>query len=185
MSKLRAARLFCICCSIAVLLGWVLLYPSAAPAQEKFKMTTTAEGVKSEYTKQHILEVGDMPGHRIRIHEIHRTYAPDDARRVKGFLPVERWEWNITDYVNWSGEHRGYGFTVYENGDKIYDQWEGTTHTTLLPEGGSKGEFWGLGITTGGTGVFKGIRGNSIYDGIWDRAKGLNEVNTEWEYWFE
>lgn len=185
MRRVRGARLFHICCSIAVLLGWVMLCASPAQAQEKFKMTTTAEGVKSEYTKEHILEVGDIPGHIIRIHEVHRTFAPDDARRVKGLLPVERWEWTLTDYVNRSGRHRGYGLSIYENGDKIYDQYEGTTHTTLLPGVGAKGKFWGLGITTGGTGVFKGIRGKSTYDGIWDPTIGLNESNSEWEYWFE
>jgi hypothetical protein len=37
----------------------------------------------TKYTKQFALEVGDIPGHQIRIYELHRVY-PSDRPNCKG-----------------------------------------------------------------------------------------------------
>lgn len=59
----------------------------------------------------------------------------------------------------------------------------GTTHTTFLPDGGTKVTFSEAPTYTGGTGKFKGIWGTEKYTGIWDPVKGLNEVTSEFDYW--
>ncbi len=185
MSCIRSARLSVVCVGAIVLVGWAFLCATDSSAQEKRKMTYKALGANTKYTKQHIIEVRDIPGHQIRIHEIHRAYPADAPLKYDGVAVKESYEWTLTDYVNWTGRHRGYSVSTMENGDKIYSEYEGTTHTTLVPEGGAKGKFWGLTTITGGTGKFAGIRGNIKYDGIFDPTINLNEVVWEIEYWLE
>jgi len=60
-----------------------------------------ADVAKSTYTQQHTLDVGDIPGHQIRIHEVHRTYPNDKpncgslTHRVIGqrLFQLHRLEW--------------------------------------------------------------------------------------------
>ena len=43
-------------------------------AQEKFPINTTSEGQTSKYIQQYKVEVGDVPGHQVRIQETQRIY---------------------------------------------------------------------------------------------------------------
>ena len=38
----------------------------------------------------------------------------------------------------------GYEVTLLENGDKIFSQWDGTSQTTVAPDGSKKGTFTGV-----------------------------------------
>lgn len=185
MARTLRARLSYICCAIAVLVGWVFLCASPVPAQEKHRFTYKASGENTKYTKQHMLDVGDIPGHQIRIFEIHRTHPADNPLVFEGISVQESWERSFSDYVNWSGRHWGYGIRVMENGDKIFFKMDGTTHVAFLPDGGRKGTYWGLSTISGGTGNFKGIRGGWKYTGIFNPTTGLNETTMEIEYWME
>jgi hypothetical protein len=154
-------------------------------AQQKHKLTYTLPAEASKYTIQHTIEVGDIPGHKIRVAELHRVFPTDKPIKFEGIRVVETYERFFSDYINFSGHHWGYGIELMENGDKIYYKFDGTTHTTFLPDGSTMGTYSGTSIYTGGTGKFKGIRGTAKYTGMWAPKEGLNEVTNEIEYWME
>jgi hypothetical protein len=42
---------------------------------EKQKISFRVPASSTKYTQQHVLDVGDVPGHQIRLFEIHRTFS--------------------------------------------------------------------------------------------------------------
>ena len=51
---------------------------SNASAEEKCKVSRVVPAANSTYTQQHVLDVGDVPGHQVRVFELHRTYPADN-----------------------------------------------------------------------------------------------------------
>ena len=61
--------------SIAVIFAFGLaLSLSSAAAQQKQHVSFKSAAENSKYTEQHVIDVGDIPGHQVRVYEIHRTY---------------------------------------------------------------------------------------------------------------
>ena len=71
--------LFAVIVSAGLTLGGI----SAAWAQQKQKIAYKLPAEASKFTQQHVLDVGDVPGHQVRIYEVHRTY-PKDMLVVEG-----------------------------------------------------------------------------------------------------
>src|SRR5438046_2650172 len=46
-------------------------------AQTKRPIAYNSLAANSKFTQQHALDVGDVPGHQVRIYEHHRTYPTD------------------------------------------------------------------------------------------------------------
>src|SRR5215469_1452612 len=67
------------------------IFFSAVSAQEKFKVSEDGTAAKSSYTQQHVMDVGDVPGHQIRVFELHRTY-PNDKPNCEQLKRTETWE---------------------------------------------------------------------------------------------
>lgn len=154
----------------------------AAFAQDKCSSSLDMMAATSEYTEQHALEVDDLPGHKVRIYQIHRTY-PDAETGCFGMKPKESWTQGISDYVGVTGSTWGYTTTLMENGDKVFSRWSGTTHT--VGEGDSrKTTFTGVVTYTGGTGKYEGLRGLGRTQVKADIEAGVNEGRTDAEYWF-
>jgi hypothetical protein len=156
---------------------------TAAWAQEKQKyLFKTPVGV-SQYVQQHAIDVGDVPGHQVRIYEIHSTY-PNEAPVYDGIKVKEAWTRSVSDYTDGSGKSFGYGVTVLENGDKIFSRTELTTQTSVVAGGSKTTRSYSVTTLTGGTGKFKGIRGT--LRGVTDTDfKNLAGTVTEGEYWIE
>ena len=57
-------------------------------AQEKHKYSFITPPGISVYTQQHEIEVGDVPGHKVRIYEIHSKYTAE-APSYLGIKVVE------------------------------------------------------------------------------------------------
>jgi hypothetical protein len=153
-------------------------------AQEKCKVSEGPEVAKSTYTQQHVLDVGDVPGHQIRIFEVHRTY-PNDKPNCEGLKRIESWDRGYSNYIDWTGPVTTFGVTVLENGDKIFDQSVGTSQTTIGPDGTKNSTFTGVTRYTGGTGKYKGIRGLLRDTTKFDPEKNVNLPQVEGEYWLE
>jgi hypothetical protein len=73
--------------------------------------------------------------------------------------------------------------TSLENGDKIFAQFDGTSQTTVAPDGSKKSTFTGVTRYTGGTGKYVGIRGFLRTSVVFDPDKNVNQQQTEGEYW--
>ena len=153
-------------------------------AQEKRTITYKIPAAISKYTQQHVIDVGDVPGHQIRILEVHRTFSANPPV-YEGVKAVEEWVRGSSDYINLNGRASGYGYLILENGDKIFSRWDGTSQTTVNADGSRRSTFNGVSTITGGTGKFRGIRGTLRASIVFDPKAGLNEGQTEGEYWIE
>src|SRR5258706_11244618 len=79
-----------------------LLVVGVAWAQQKFPINTTSEGVKSSYVQQHVIDVGDVSGHQVRILEVHRVHSTKQIV-LDGVKVVEEWDRGFSDYTNGVG----------------------------------------------------------------------------------
>ena len=69
--------------AIVVGVGLTLLPISAGWAQEKCKRSGAYLPQDSKYTQQHVIDVGDVPGHQVRILELHpRPLMPNQTVKV-------------------------------------------------------------------------------------------------------
>ena len=183
MNKFSSAGLS-VSCAIVMSAGVMLLPMSEGWAQEKCKRSGTSLAQDSKYTQQHVIDVGDVPGHQVRILELHRT--PSNAKpNCEGLKIAESWSRGYSDYIDLNGRAWGYDVTVLENGDKIFGQWSGTTQTTFKDDGTKNTRYTGVTTFTGGTGKYRGIRGTSRVTSAFDPKTGFNETQWEDEYWLE
>ena len=144
-------------------------------------LSRTAE---TKYTEQHVLDVGDIAGHQIRIAATHTKYS-DKAGEYDGVKFVEQSGWLASDYINGSGRFSTYGVTSMANGDKVFMRSEGLTQTTIGADGARKTAYSIVTTLTGGTGRFATIRGSTRTTGTTDFKSGTNTTSAEGEYWFD
>ena len=167
--------------SLATVIG-VAVCPTSG--QEKHKYSFSAPPGTSVYTQQHAIDVGDVPGHQVRIFEIRAKYT-NDAPVYAGVKVAEGWTRASSDLTNGSGRSSGYGISIFENGDKIFSRFETLVHTVVDADGSRKSSYTSVTTLTGGTGKFSTIRGTLRGAGSTDFRTGLSGVKTEGEYWFE
>jgi len=164
------------------------LPPSGSLAQERHKVAWSARPENTKYTFQHVLEVGDVPGHAIRMIEIRRTF-PDNAMTFEGLKVVEDVSRGTTDLIAGNGFGSGYTTAKLENGDLMFSQWQNSVQTVVNQDGSRKTVFVGTYITTGGTGKARGVKGFGRFSGLSElNAAGMatrNEYSGEGEYWIE
>ncbi len=88
---------------------------------------------------------------------------------------------NISDQINGNGSFTYYMVYSLEDGNKVFCRGTGTTQAD--PTMGYR--FVIVENFVGGTGKFKGMRGQVRGDGV--RAPGANSLTVEWkgEYWIE
>jgi hypothetical protein len=168
--------------AMTAMLIWVA--PDPLSAQEKWKMKWEVSAANSNYTQQHVIDVGDVPGHQVRIFEVHRTF-PNDQPNCEGLRRVEEWSRGYSDYIDRNGRAWGYIVTDFENGDKMFGEWSGTSQTVVAADGSKKSTFSGVVVYTGGTGGYRGIRGLRRDSIQFDPEKNVSEAQSEAEYWIE
>ena len=100
--------------------------------------------------RQLALDVGDIPGHQVRVYEFHRVY-PNDKPNCEGLKRIESWSYGYSDYANRNGPYHVYMITTLENGDKIFSESTGTSETVAAPDGSKKSSTEeGTEVWTGG-----------------------------------
>lgn len=157
---------------------------SHAFAQQKHKFSYERSSDTSEYTQQQRIDVGDVPGHQIRVYELKAVY-PDESVKFLDVPVKEEWNRAFSDYTNTNGRHFGYCLYVLKNGDKIHCRIDGTTQATVNADGAKSITISGITTLTGGTGQFRGIRGTLRYSGFYDPVANLSGDKTNGEYWIE
>jgi hypothetical protein len=171
-------------CGVSALVFATVFLFAPAHAQERCKVDETALATNAKYTEQHVMDVGDVPGHQIRIFEL-RTTFPDDKPNCEGLKRIESVGHFFTDYVDRNGTLHGYGVTTYENGDKIFGVTDGISQTVTNADGSKSSTFFGVSRDTGGTGKYKNVRGLFRLTTAFDPTKNYIQSHTEGEYWIE
>jgi hypothetical protein len=170
--------------ALLILAGISALSMSEAWAQEKCKRSGVTLAQDTKYTQQHVIDVGDVAGHQVRIYEIHRT--PSNAKpNCEGLKVKEGFSHGYSDYTNLNGRSWGYDVNIFENGDKIFSQYSGTVQTSINPDGSKKTIYTGVATFVGGTGKYRGVHGMSRNTTNFNPATGFNESTWEEEYWIE
>jgi hypothetical protein len=167
--------------SIIAVLGLVLADPATVSfAQEKQKISYKTSAANSKFTQRHILDVGDVKGHTVRVYELYRSY-PDYAPVVNGLKFKESWQEGYGDYIDDNGAATYYTVTTMENGDKFF------TRGSMFAQSSGTGKLTTTSIAaiTGGTGKLAGINGTIRSVAQTDVKAGSNEALIEMEYWME
>lgn len=172
----------------AIVLVFVIALSTSPPgvtmAQEKKTIAYRSEAANSKFVQQHTLDVGDVPGHQIRIYEHHRTF-PLNPPMFSGVRVLEVWNRAFSDYTSLNGHAWGYSQYLLEGGDKIFARYDGTTQTTIGTDGSRKTTFAGIISLIGGTGKFRGIRGTIRTTSVFDAKANVSGTQDEGEYWIE
>jgi hypothetical protein len=168
----------------AMALAFLFLGTGEATAQQKHKFFFKPPPGTTKFTQTHILDVGDVPGHVVRIAEAQSKYA-DDAPVFGGVKVREVRTILASDYV--AGTGHAFLYTVYtlENGDRIFSRGSIMAHGAAGADGGQRSSFTAVATLTGGTGKFKGIGGLLRTAGFSDLKAKTSGTQTEGEYWFE
>ena len=165
-------------------LAFALIAAERAAAQEKCQESIRGLPENSTYTQQLMIDVGDIPGHQVRVVEVHRTH-PNAEANCEGLKLVESWDRGVTDYINTNGTGNGYTINVFDNGDKSFQRWSGIAHAVDNSDGSRTITFTGTYTYTGGTGVYAGIQGMGRSSCRFDPLKNYNECTSEGEYWLK
>lgn len=155
-----------------------LTMSASAVAQQRMAFSYSAPA-QSKYTEQHVLDVGDMPGHQIRVGTISTKYS-NDAPVFDGVKESEATSWVTSDYINGNGRFTQYVVVQMESGDKIYQTVEGQLQTSA-----GKATYSTVTTLRGGTGKFASIRGLIRGSGVADFKTGPSANPSVGEYWFE
>ena len=140
---------------------------SAAWAQQKQRVSFVLPPGNSKYTQQHDIDVGDAPGHKLRVYEVHRMF-PKDGPVLEGVRLVELWVRGISDFVDMNGLATAYSVYVFDNGDRLFARSD-----IVAASNEGKSSTLAAGRITGGTGKFRGIEGTIKVASSPDPSSGL------------
>ncbi len=155
-----------------------------AQAQDRQRASWKVPEASATYTQKLNIEVGDVPGHIVRIYEVQRKFT-DVAPVFAGVRASQAWDRGQAEYVNLNGPSWGYTIFDMANGDKVFARFNGAVRTTLTESGEKQTAYSGTTVLTGGTGKFKGIRGLFHETDVVDIANGKSETTGTGDYWFE
>lgn len=170
--------------AIAIGVGLIVVAAPDGWAQQKQKISYSVSAQNSIFTQQHVIDVGDLSGHQIRVFELHRTF-PDGAPAFDGVRVREQWTRGLTDYIDTNGPGTVYNEYDLENGDKVFARTSLVAQSAVNPDGTRKNTATSTGLITGGTGRLSGIRGTVQSMSIFDVKAAKSETQTEIEYWME
>ena len=167
---------------LASLFGFVSMIGLPVPevaAQQKYSISQPANAT-SKFTREDIIEVGDVPGHELRVYEVQNEYPQNDLA-FAGVAVKQMFSRGVSDFVNGSGAFTAYNIYMMADGNKVFVRVTGTTQRDKA--GGRRANS--VENFVGGTGKFKGIRGqmrNTLERA--GEAASLN-VQVSGEYWIE
>lgn len=162
----------------------VAFAPMMASAQQKHTVSFDAPTASSHYTQQFSIDVGDAPGHQLRVFELQRKYG-GDAPTIEGVRLKEAWIRGMTDFTEQNGPGSVYVVYSMANGDRIYARGSVTAHAVSGADGKHALKSLIVMTITGGTGKFLGVRGIVTGEILADPAAGTNANQTAMEYWME
>ena len=152
----------------------------AAIAQQNQHVSYNTPAAHTTYTQQHVIDIGDIPGHQARLFEIQRTYG-NDAPIINGMKLKEQWTRGMSDYIDNNCPAYIYNVWVLENWEKFF------VRTSLVAQSSGDGKLTNMTslVITGGTGSLARMRGIVSSHGPSEPKAGFNANQTEIDYWME
>ena len=152
---------------------------ASVEAQQKQRVSFVLPPGNSKYTRQHEIEVGDAPGHKLRAYELQRMF-PKEGPTIEGARLTELWIRGISDFVDMTGLATAYSVYVFDNGDKLFARSD-----IVASSDAGKSATLAAGRITGGTGKFRGVQGLIRVASATDPGSGLLRSTFEIDYWFD
>ena len=170
-----------------LLAGFISVGANIAQAQKHYLIEDKSEWSTGKYIQQHMIDVDDLPGHKVRILEVQRIYNDKSQLAVSGAKVREAWVRGYSDYTQGKGKAWGYSIWLLDDGNKVYMEWAGTTASNTSPTGSIEGVFNGVTWLRGGTGKYSAIRGTMTDVNAFnnDPNNGYNRSESKGDYWFE
>lgn len=150
-----------------------------AVAQQKYTITEPANAI-SRFTQEHTIEVGDVPGHELRVYQVQNEYPQNDLT-FAGVAVKQMLSNGVSDLVNGSGAFTAYNVFTMADGNKVFVRVTGTTQSDSA--GGRRSTS--VESFVGGTGKFKSIRGQMRNTIQRPPGAGSLTVHVSGEYWME
>lgn len=165
----------------------LFVFGTAVWAQQKQPLQDSSDWHTGKYIQQHLIDVNDVPGHKVRIQELQRIYNDKSQLVISGVRVKEAWFRGYSDYTNGKGRAWGYGQWILEDGGKVFTEYSGISASDPRPNGSVKGTFHGVSRLVGGTGKYSKIRGTTVDSNDFDTdpQSGYNKAESKGEYWFE
>jgi hypothetical protein len=174
--------------TVPLVFSLLLTAAATASAEERCKFSWDASAAETKYPQQLMMDVGDVPGHKVGAFELHRTF-PGSKPNCEGRKIVEQWSHGFRDLNDRNGRAWGYTVLTLDNGDKIYEQFSGTLQTEVSADSSAKSSFEGTATWTGGTGRYQGVRGIQRDHAFVEYTAGgeakSSQGHSDAEYWFE
>jgi len=153
-------------------------------SQQKQPVSFSVPPAATRYTQEHVIDVGDVPGHQVRVFELHW----DDSMTGLAFAGVkakETWIRGMSDYTNGNGTANNYNVHVMEDGNKVFAKVSVLSQASTNAEGAKVLRFASVETILGGTGKFSKLRGT--LRGASERVVGSSAAAAEinGEVWFE
>ena len=85
--------------AVIAILGLAVALPAGeALAQQKQRVSYKMDAANAKFPQQHIIEIGDVPGHKLRVYELLRVF-PNNAPVINGIKLKEQWTRGASDYT--------------------------------------------------------------------------------------
>ena len=174
----------CLLGVMAVGLGGSFIATSEAWSQQKQSVSYSIPSGAARYTQEHLIDVGDVPGHQVRVFEIHTDYQNINVS-FAGVKVKEAWVRGASDYTNGTGTAANYTLWILEDGNKLFARDAVVGHASVAADGSKALKYSSVNTFTGGTGKFRGIRGQLRANSV--RVPGAKTITTDivGEYWIE
>ncbi len=150
----------------------------AQAAQHAAYKVTAAD---TTYLQTHTIDVGDVPGHQLRIYEIQRQF-PKNGPVIDGLHLVKQVDRAFSDYTDFKGPAVVYGVWEFDNGDKFYARGDQVTESKRNPDGSLFATSHRISKITGGTGKFETMKGTLNALTTLDTKTGKNETQVDVDY---
>lgn len=146
-------------CSKAWLLAPLAMMASQhAFCQNKQTVSWSLPAGSSRFIQEQVIEVGDVPGHKLRIFESHVDYQ-NVSLSLDGVKVKESFTRGTSDYTNGTGTTSNYAVYLLEDGNRLFAKESGVGKATVSADGTVALKYAVVATFTGGTGKFRGMKG--------------------------
>lgn len=155
-----------------------------ARSQDKQFVSYSLPPGSARFLQEQVIDVGDVPGHKVRIFENRVDYQNVDLT-IAGVRVKESFTRGASDYVNGTGTASNYGVYVLEDGNRLFTKESAVGQVSPNGDGTVVYKYSVVATFTGGTGRFRGIRGQLRGNVVRMPGDAGIRADVTGEYWLQ